>query len=122
VAAIPNERIALAQRVVTFCPDRSRIQQNFLLWYLLGPTFQSLVNRRATGSTVKGIKQRVLRKLPVAIPERDEQLGIAEALDALARRVDSEQAYLGQLCTVKSALMCVLLTGELRVTLDGDSA
>jgi len=119
-AAFPMGRVALAQRVVTFCPDRSVLHPGYLLWQLLGPAFQSQVQAHATGSTVKGIKQRVLRKLPIAVPPLDEQRDIAIALDAIQNRIDSEQRFHTRAIDTKSAMAAALLSGDIRVVTDED--
>jgi uncharacterized protein (DUF3084 family) len=52
----------------------------------------------------------------------DEQNEIVAALDAMDSRVGREQDVLSGLRPLKSALMSVLLTGEMRVKPDEDAA
>jgi type I restriction enzyme S subunit len=58
--------------------------------------------------------------LPVPIPSLDEQRDICAFVLSLEERLAAEQLALDELQTVKSALMSVLFTGELRVTPDSE--
>ena len=60
--------------------------------------------------------QTLIKKFKVPLPTSDEQTKIAKALRILDDRLDLEQRRVEFLGNVKSALMSVLLTGELRVT------
>jgi type I restriction enzyme S subunit len=121
-APVPVERIALGQRLVTLCPDRSRVDETFLLWTVLSPGFQSLLQSKATGSTVQGIKQSVLRTLPVAMPPMTEQRAIGQTVEAAEQYAATSKKEFDALRHVKSSLMSVLLTGEVRVTPDEEAA
>ena len=59
-----------------------------------------------------------LKSLPVPIPLLDEQDAILERIGAVDDRLKREEDSVGHLRGLKSALMSVLLTGELRVTPD----
>ena len=64
----------------------------------------------------------ILGSLPVALPcdaERSVIIGVLEAFDEQIRTLEQNAEGLGG---VKSALMSVLLTGELRVTPDAEVA
>lgn len=117
-APVPAEPIALGQRIVTLCPDKRVLDHGFLLWAVLAPPFQALLHSKATGSTVKGIRQSTLRSLPFAVPPMGEQLMIASLIQSAAERCAAEEVVLGQLIVLKSALMFSLLTGELRAPTD----
>jgi type I restriction enzyme, S subunit len=53
------------------------------------------------------------------VPSLDEQVAIRRALDEVSARVDSEEGSKAALVGCKTALMSVLLTGEIRVRVDG---
>ncbi len=57
-----------------------------------------------------------LKNLPLPIPQLDEQDRIVECLGAFDDRLFQERDCLKELERLKSALMSMLLTGELRVT------
>jgi len=122
VALVPKTKIALGQRLVTLCPQRDHLDPTYLMWVLMAPAFQDLLRSKATGSTVQGIKQSVFRTLPIPIPPLDEQVVIARVLLSVADQASAESACLDLLRTAKSALMAVLLTGEVRVRVAGESA
>ena len=63
-----------------------------------------------------------LKRLPVPIPRLDEQEQILERLGVLDARLRLEEGCLNRLNDLKSALVSVLLTGELRVTPDPEVA
>lgn len=58
----------------------------------------------------------VFREVKVLCPPLDEQAEIARRIAVIANRVAAERKLADQLRTTKSALMSVLLTGELRVS------
>ena len=62
-----------------------------------------------------------LKGLPVPIPLLDEQDAILERIGAVDDRLKQEEDSVGHLRELKSALMSVLLTGELRVTPDPEA-
>ena len=63
-----------------------------------------------------------LKNLPLPVPRLDEQDGIADRLGAVDSRLSYEEKCLSVLNRLKSALMSVLLNGELRVSPDGGVA
>ena len=63
-----------------------------------------------------------LKNLPLPIPQLDEQDRIVECLGAFDDRLSQERDCLKELERLKSALMSMLLTGELRVTPDIECA
>ena len=63
-----------------------------------------------------------LKRLLVPIPRLDEQEQILERLGVLDARLRLEEGCLNRLNDLKSALVSVLLTGELRVTPDAEVA
>ena len=68
------------------------------------------------------ISSATLKELRLPVPELPEQHAIAAAGQELEQRLTAERQYLIQLQDTKSALMSVLLTGEVRVRVDKDAA
>ena len=67
-ALLPHyEKVAIAQRLICFQPNES-LDPNYLLHTILSPLFQAELNRRATGSTAKGIRSKELAKIEIPIP------------------------------------------------------
>lgn len=78
-----NKKYVLSQRVVAF-KTKSWVVNAFLLQFIWITQFQSSLSRLATGSTAKGINQKALKRVTVAVPsDRDEQQKIADCLTSL---------------------------------------
>ena len=74
--------------------------------------------RLMAGSTHKTVYMPIFRQLQILLPPVVEQEEIANVLGCLDDRIAAETEEEAQLRNLKSALMSVLLTGELRVTPD----
>ena len=99
------------------------IRTRFAFWvfrhYFYSGVF-SAISRQTTSIAHLGVSR--FANLKLALPDLEEQSAIVERLEALNVREEVERCWLAQLCVVKSALMSVLLTGELRVIADGKVA
>ena len=100
------------------------VGSGFWLSYLLNTNaLQSRLRATATvGVSQVNINRKSLLSMVVPVPPLDEQALIVSVLDSVSRRVEVERNRMARLAEVKSALMSVLLTGELRVTADGHVA
>lgn len=87
VAQLGSERIALAQRVVTLRGKRGLLDSTYLLYWLQSESAQAALKSRATGTTVLGIKQSELRKVPIEVPNLTTQVAAARILKALDDRI-----------------------------------
>ena len=94
---------------------------SWFLFYVLEHQYDELRNS-GRGSNQDALNCRIIRKFRVPLPSPDEQIKIAEILKAVDKRSDVEQQRVELLGGLKSALMSVLLTGELRVTSDPETA
>jgi len=119
VALIPPEKIALAQRIIVLCPNKEKLDNVLLLYMLLFPSNKARITKRGTGSTVKGIKQSEFRKIKFAFPPFSEQRQIAAILSNVDDKLEAEREHRAQLETVKRGLMQDLLTGKVRVEVNG---
>ena len=88
IALIKNEKIALAQRIITLRGKKNYVHNPFLKYYFQSSQGQYELNSRASGTTVFGIKAAVLRKIPVTLPPLPEQKAIAEVLSSLDDKID----------------------------------
>jgi type I restriction enzyme S subunit len=68
------------------------------------------------------ISSSTLRELRLPVPPLQEQQTISAVGQELEQRLGVERQFLSQLQGTKSALMSVLLTGEIRVCPDGETA
>ena len=87
VAQLGPEKIALAQRVVTLRGKAGLLDNTYLLYLLQSEETQEQLKSRATGTTVLGIKQSELRKVPIAVPPLGVQVSAAEILKSLDDRI-----------------------------------
>jgi type I restriction enzyme S subunit len=70
----------------------------------------------ALGNAQKTITLQMLRKFPLLIPSKDEQLKIVECLSKTNISINQYRMGLDKLRSIKSGLMHDLLTGKRRVT------
>ena len=82
VAQVDNKNIALAQRVIKYSTKNSSIlSNNFLRQYLQSVHFQNKLDKKSTGSTIKGIRGKLLHELKIPLPPLERQKEIVEILD-----------------------------------------
>ena len=77
---------------------------------------------RAKTVTMTTIGQSGLGSLPIACPPLEEQRKISKILSNIDSRAEIENEKVARLKDLKSALMSVILTGELRVTPDPEAS
>ena len=94
---------------------------SWFLFYVLEHQYDELRNS-GRGSNQDALNCRIIRGFRVPLPSPDEQIKIAEILKAVDKRSGVEQQRVELLGGLKSALMSVLLTGELRVISDPETA
>jgi len=96
---------------------------SWLFHRMAAPDLQEELRSIATkGVSQSNINPTKMRAIIVAVPPPDEQAEIVRTLDCLGARAEAEADCLQQSRALKSALMSVLLTGEVRVTPDEDAA
>jgi len=81
-----------------------------------------LLDRATTTNGTFKINGESVRSILLPVPGGDEQRNLANALVALDKTHRANTARLDGLVAVKTALMSVLLTGEVRVTSDETTA
>ena len=100
-----------------------QVTARFAFWvfrhYFYSGVFSDIA-RQTTSVAHLGVRR--FADILLALPSLAEQVKISENIEMIGSREDSERDKLGQLSVVKSALMSVLLTGELRVTPDPATA
>jgi len=87
IAQLDNSNVALAQRIVTLRGKNGLLNNDFLLYAMQSDFIQHQLESRASGSTVKGIKQSELRKVLVPIPPENEQIEIAKHLKSIDQKI-----------------------------------
>ena len=91
VAQLGNEKIALAQRVVTLRGKEGVLDNTFLKYFLMSQVGQARLKARETGTTVTGIKQSELREVLIDCPDYEHQLQIASILRAIDNKIENNR-------------------------------
>ena len=117
--------IALARVPLTVNQDvkalfcRAEVHNRFALYALqfLSPEILSLSVK--AGTTVESIDSKTFFSMRLGVPAPTEQSRIAEILDSHDARIRAEEAYRDKLKQLKRGLMHDLLTGVVRVKVEG---
>lgn len=111
-----KEKFALAQRAICL-QFKEDINPYFASIYMQSYEFQKALNENATGSTVKGIKAALLKKIQITFPTKDEQTEIVrrvEELFAFADRIEQKaNAALERVNNLTQSILAKAFRGEL---------
>lgn len=83
-----NEKIALAQRIITLIPKSDNLDKAFLKNALLSDQVQFELNGFATGSTVLGIKSSSLKEISIPLPPLEIQQQIVAEIEGYQKIID----------------------------------
>jgi type I restriction enzyme S subunit len=121
-AMIDSDNPFSFQRHIAYIkPNRAMVEPRLILHLLNSPMARRHADRVAVGNAQKTVTLQELRRFPLQLPPLDEQRQIADCLDSIGACFLVEKCNLDGLINLKSALMSVLLTGEVRVTPDKDA-
>ena len=76
VCRIPDvyDKFCVGQRLITMQPKKDVLTSEYLEMALLSEEFQEEMWRQSSGSTVKGIRSKLLVKIQVPVPDYDSQI------------------------------------------------
>lgn len=114
--AYVNQHIALVRL------DQRRVDPRFVAWALAGDVGVQQVRRLNDAGAKAGLSLPNIRRLMIPIPELAEQGRLVEIIERTEDRLILEQQSVSGLRGLRSALMSVLLTGEVRVKPDPEPA
>ncbi len=118
-AVVPPEwRNWNVNRALAVIRPNPRVTARFLSFWLRTPSTQDRFAVEKIGSAQKRVNLKDLRQMRVPVPTIDEQNSICDVLASIEHRHTCEVQKLSGLHHSKTALMSVLLNGELRVTPD----
>ena len=99
-----------------------RLRSAYLCHAMNSSHGKRIVSRGQAGGAQQNLNVTVFKKALFGLPSVEEQDAICDVLDACYVLVDKQESRKEALQVVKSGLMSVLLTGELRVTSDTEAA
>lgn len=81
VAIIKNgQKLCLGQRTVLIRPDKSKVNPDFLVYFLLAPEQQHALLKTANGSTASHVNMKTIRNLHIELPSPSYQNKAAKIL------------------------------------------
>jgi len=112
-----DDKIALAQRIITLCPNREILSGEYLHYCLQSKRLQDDILSKGTGATVTGIKSKLLKEILVMFPNKNIQKNIVNQLDLLKQEIKTLQTHyqqnLNNLEELKKSILEKAFKGEL---------
>ncbi len=107
VCRIPNiyEKFCVGQRIITMQPNEGMITAEYLEYALLNKEFQDKMWQKSSGSTVKGIRSKLLEWLTIPVPPIDLQNEFTSFVEQTDKLKLTIQQSLDTLETTKKSLM-----------------
>jgi len=109
-----DRKYVLSQRLFALRVN-SKCSSPYVYFWLRSPQGQHLLNRRATGSTVQGIRQSELRKVEIIIPEETILTKASNLWMSILEKIESNYQQIETLTKTRDALLPKLMSGQLRV-------
>ena len=83
-----DEKIVLSQRLFGVRCDENKVNPRFIYFYMTSEIFQWELQSRATGTTVKGLRQPELLKCEIQLPDIDTQKRISYILSNIENKIN----------------------------------
>ena len=103
VALYKNESIMLGKSAC-YINVSSNINRNYIFYYLMMPKCQFYFTSELTGTTIKNLSLKSIRKTKVLLPNANEQSKIARLFDAINERIATQNKIIEDLKKLKSAI------------------
>ena len=104
VALYKNEPIMLGKSAC-YINVSSNINRNYIFYYLMMPKCQFYFTSELTGTTIKNLSLKSIRKTKVLLPNANEQSRIARLFDAINERIATQNKIIEDLKKLKSAII-----------------
>ena len=113
-----DEKIALAQRIITLCPNREILSGEYLSYCMQSDIVQNRILEKGTGATVTGIKSKLLKEILIPIPKnKNIQKKIVDEIDILKEQTKQLEKHYNQklknLEELKKSILQKSFSGEL---------
>ena len=107
VCRIPDiyDKFCVGQRIITMQPHKNAITSEYLEYALLSKEFQDKMWQKSSGSTVKGIRSKLLEQLTIPVPPINQQQQFSKIVFNVERSKFIIKRSLDKLETLKKALM-----------------
>lgn len=109
-----DKRYILSQRVFALRTNL-KITSEYLFHYFFSPNGQMLLQARASGSTVEGIRQSELRKIEIIVPEDSILQNASKIFKAAFNKISTNEEQIQTLTKTRDELLPRLMSGEVRV-------
>ena len=96
VALYKNEPIMLGKSAC-YINVSSNINRNYIFYYLMMPKCQFYFTSELTGTTIKNLSLKSVRKTKVLLPDANEQSKIARLFDAINERIATQNKIIDKL-------------------------
>ena len=96
VALYKNESIMLGKSAC-YINVSSNINRNYIFYYLMMPKCQFYFTSELTGTTIKNLSLKSIRKTKVLLPNANEQSKIARLFDAINERIETQNKIIDKL-------------------------
>ena len=112
VALYKNESIMLGKSAC-YINVSSNINRNYIFYYLMMPKCQFYFTSELTGTTIKNLSLKSIRKTKVLLPNANEQSKIARLFDAINERIATQTKIIDKLQSlIKGIVDCTILRKE----------
>ena len=91
----------------------SNINRNYIFYYLMMPKCQFYFTSELTGTTIKNLSLKSIRKTKVLLPNANEQSKIARLFDAINERIATQNKIIGKLQSLIKGLEDKILDNPL---------
>ena len=112
VALYKNEPIMLGKSAC-YINVSSNINRNYIFYYLMMPKCQFYFTSELTGTTIKNLSLKSVRKTKVLLPNANEQSKIARLFDAINERIATQNKIIDKLQSLIKGLEDNLLDNPL---------
>ena len=109
-----DNKYILSQRLFSL-RTKKEFSSAYLYFWLRSPEGQNLINRRATGSTVQGIRQSELRNVEVIIPKGEILENASDLWMSILEKIEANYQAINIIIQTRDALLPKLMSGQLRV-------
>ena len=91
----------------------SKVNRHYIFHYLMMPKCQFYFTSELTGTTIKNLSLKSVRKTKVSLPNMEEQNRIAQLFDAINKRIATQNKIIDKLQSlIKGIVDCTILRKE----------